>query len=70
MMPNYLHRRWFMGTSCMACGVLTCGTIACAHWSMFSHCRKYAIGTVTEGGPRGGSRLVTIQGANCDKCVS
>ena len=23
MMPVYLHRGWLMGTSCMACGVLT-----------------------------------------------
>ena len=70
MKPIYLHGRWFMGTSCMACGVLTCGTTVCAHWSIFGQCRKYATSTATEGGPRGGSGLATIRGANCDKCVA
>ena len=31
MMPLYFYGRWFMGTLCMVCGVLTICTRASAH---------------------------------------
>ena len=67
MMLVSLHGGWFMGTSCMACGVLTLWH-NCVRTT--SHCHRYATGTVTEGGMRGGSKLVAVQGANCDRCVA
>ena len=47
-----------------------CGTTTCAHWCTLCHCNRYARSPVAEGGSRGGSRVVAIQGADCDRCVA
>ena len=70
MMPVCLHGGWFMGTSCMACDVLTVWHNCVRPLVRLSHCHRYATSPVAEGGLRGGSRVVAVQGAKCDRCVA
>ena len=50
-------------------GIMSCRA-PCAHWCTYSHCNGYARSPVAEGGSRGGSGVVAIQGADCDRCVA